>query len=50
MADVKRETVDKVAEKIIKSSNGQITSDQAHRIARREAERINNKRREQRGN
>ena len=49
MADVKRESVDKVAEKIRQSSNGQITSEKAHRIAREQAERINNKRRE-RGN
>lgn len=46
MADIKRSSVDKVAERITKSSNGKITSEQAHRIAREQATSANNKRRE----
>lgn len=46
MADVKRESVDKVADRIKQSSGGKITSEQAHRIAREQAERVNSKRRE----
>ena len=44
--DIKRETVDKVAERIKRSSS--LTSEQAHKIARERAEKMNQKRREQR--
>lgn len=43
--EVKRETVDKVAERI-KKSNPSISSEQAHRIAKGEAERVNRERKE----
>lgn len=42
--DVKRETVEKVAEKLKQSGN--LTSEQAHRIAREGAEKINRERRD----
>lgn len=45
MSDVKRETVDKVAERIAR--NGNISSEQAHKIARERAEKINKQRRQQ---
>ena len=43
--DVKRETVDKVAERI-KKTNPSLSSETAHKIARSEAERINRERKD----
>ena len=48
MSDVKTSTVDKAAEQI-KKSNPSLSSEQARKIAREGAERINRERRE-RGN
>ncbi len=43
--DVKREAVEKVAERI-KKTNPNLTSEQAHKAARNEAERINRERKD----
>lgn len=43
--DIKRSTVDKVAERLKKTSG--LSSEQAHKIARTEAERINRERKGQ---
>lgn len=45
MADIKSSTVDKAAEKI-KKSNPSLSSEQARKIARESAERINRQNRE----
>jgi len=42
MSDIKRETVEKMAEKITKNST--LSSEQAHKIARERAEKINQRR------
>jgi hypothetical protein len=46
VADVKKESVDKLAERI-KRSNPNLSSEQAHKVARGEAERVNRERKEQ---
>ncbi len=43
--DVKKESVDKVAERI-KRSNPNLSSETAHKIARGEAERVNRERKD----
>ena len=44
-SDVKRETVEKVAERI--KQNGNVSSETAHKIAREHAEKINRERQQQ---
>ena len=47
MADIKRETVDKAVE-LIKKSNPNVSTDQARKIVREQAEPLNNQKRDRR--